>query len=233
MKKTKIIIFFAIIFIMLNISNVFGSGEQLYIEGDTTVELGKTKTLVVKMVSDDKKIGIISGIIENNSELISFEKPVAQNGWSLTFNATTGKFIMYNEEGANSEEIMKINYTAGNNLGSETIQIKDITFTTIEYETVEVGNITKELTIENTEDKKDENEGKDDEVIKPEEENKGTTTDKENKDENKGTLNTEKENIKNENLPHTGIETTLISIIASVFIISIFAYIKYRKTKIY
>ncbi len=157
MKKIKIMISMFVILFLL-ISNVFADSESIIITGDNEVKTGERKKVTVKIISDEE-IGMISGKIAKNEKIESITV-AGKNNWNLTYNSSTGVFNMYKAEGATDEEIMQIEYVAGNNEGTGKITLGNLNLTSINYETSEIGTVEKQITIkaENTQGQ-DDNQG--------------------------------------------------------------------------
>ena len=157
MKKIKIIISMLVILFLL-ISNVFADNKSIIITGDNEVKTGEIKKVTVK-INSDEEIGMISGKIAKNEKIDSITV-VGKNNWNLTYNSSTGVFNMYKAEGATDEEIMQIEYVAGNNEGTGKITLDNLNLTSINYETSEIGTVEKQITIkaENTQGQ-DDNQG--------------------------------------------------------------------------
>jgi len=148
MKKSKKIIFvMSIIFFMFTMY-VFAAEPQLTINIDNTAKPGETKTASINISSEDIEVGIVSGKIEKNTNIISMTV-TGKNNWNLTYNKDTGVFNVYKAEGSKAEEIINIEYVVSNEEGTGLITISDIKMTTINYETKEMANISKEITIKN------------------------------------------------------------------------------------
>ena len=155
MKKVKIKILLALI-IELGSTYVLATEPTITIEGDSTADLGKTKTVTVKTNTYGAAIGVVSGTSEHDSNITNIEV-TAKNDWNLTLNEETGVFNIYKAEGATSEEIMDIRYTVADTEGTATITISNINMTDIEYTSTTPENISKEITIAEQEEPQDNN----------------------------------------------------------------------------
>lgn len=147
MKKNKIILLLIPI-MFLCMTSVFATSQQISLEGDTSIKPGETKLATINIKSESVEIGVISGKIEKNSNITNM-KVRGKNNWNLTYNQETGVFNVYKAEGTKNDEIIDIEYTVTNEEGIGKITISDIKITTIDYETKEVENISKEIMIEN------------------------------------------------------------------------------------
>ena len=145
--KKKFLITMVIVVIMLAITAtaVNATSQTITMTGDSSIMVGETKVIKLK-VSSQNAIGIISGKIEKNN-LISSMSVSALNGWNLTYNSSTGIFNIYKAEGATNEEFISIQYTVGNTIGTGVITLSNLKATNTSYETEEIGTITKEITI--------------------------------------------------------------------------------------
>lgn len=148
MKKVKknIIKIIVLLIILLFCKKVYAAEPQISINGESTVKAGETITLKVN-ISSEKEIGIISGKIEvaGNAENITV---TGVNDWNLTFNKNTGVFNIYKAEGSKKEEIINIKYKASEKFTTGSVTLSDIKMTTIDYETKEIENIVKNITIQ-------------------------------------------------------------------------------------
>lgn len=131
---------------MMAISTIIYAAEpQITLEGDSTIEPGKTKILTVKVTSDNE-VGTVSGKIEKSGN-ISGIKVAGKNNWNLTYNQNEGTFVIYKAEGSKSEEIMTIEYTVANEEGTGNIKVSNLKLTTLDYETKDSKDISKDITI--------------------------------------------------------------------------------------
>lgn len=146
MKKNIITILFAIVFLSILTTVVYGAEPQITIDGDNTVKPGKTKELTIN-ISSNEEIGIVSGKIEANSNITDIIV-TGVNSWNLTYNSNTGVFNIYKAEGAKEEEIITIQYKAGEE-GTGTITLSNLKMTTINYESKDIEDVTKNITIAN------------------------------------------------------------------------------------
>lgn len=134
MKKIRIILAILIITLIVETSNVFASTLSLSISGES-IKVGQPGESIVSVASDDIAIVSVSGVLEVKNIAEATLKVEGINGWKLTYNSETGNFIAYKEEGAKSAEIIKISYTATNDVEKKIeINIKDTNITTIDYE---------------------------------------------------------------------------------------------------
>ena len=148
MKKSLMIMLFISIIFCMTATFVFAETVPVSLEGETSVTPGSTGTVNVKISSSDT-IGVVSGVIGYDSNVTSVEVS-GKNNWVVTYNSETGQFNAYKAEGAKSEEIIQIKYTASNTEGTGTITLSSLQVTNINYETENVSDITKDITIKNS-----------------------------------------------------------------------------------
>ena len=244
MKKSLIIIFFIAIILCIATTCVLAESGPISLEGETSVAPGSTGTVNVKISSSDT-IGVVSGIIGYDSNITNVEVS-GKNNWSLTYNSETGKFNIYNPEGAETEEIIQIKYTVSNTEGTGTITLSNLQVTNMKYETENVSDVTKTITIENstisdpTDDPADD--PTDDPTNDPSDDNNQNNTN-DGKNTNIGTSNGTNANGTNtskttttapgKTLPYAGIMTKVVLPIGIVLVgvVSVGTYIGYKKYK--
>ena len=144
LKRIFILIILTILFCS---THVFAAEPQITIEGEQQAKPNETKVLTIK-ISSETEIGVVSGKIESNENITNMNV-TGKNNWNLTFNKDTGVFNIYKAEGSKSEEIINIEYTTANKEGTGRITQSNLKMTTIEYETKEVSNVVKDITIKN------------------------------------------------------------------------------------
>lgn len=257
MKKSLMIMLFISIILCITATCVFAETVPVSLKGETSVTPGSTGMVNVKISSSDT-IGVVSGVIGYDSNITSVEVS-GKNNWTVTYNSETGKFNAYKAEGAKSEEIIQIKYTASNTEGTGTITLSSLQVTNINYETENVSDITKDITIKNsttddpvddptdkpTDDSSDKPSDKpaDDPSEKPTDdpaENSGNKNTSDGKNTNSGILNGKNTNdatLKTETitpakkLPYAGIMTKVGLPIGIVLVgaISVGAYMGFRK----
>ena len=148
MKKSLMIMLFISIILCITATCVFAETVPVSLEGETSVTPGSTGTVNVKISSSDT-IGVVSGVIGYDSNITSVEVS-GKNNWVVTYNSETGQFNAYKAEGAKLEEIIQIKYTVSNTEGTGTITLSSLQVTNINYETENVSDITKDITIKNS-----------------------------------------------------------------------------------
>lgn len=146
MKKLKIIIFMLIFISLLCLAiTSYGENSPVSLKGKSEVEQKTSQTLTVE-VTNTEAIGVIEGILSYDDTIENVTIEPSYNGWSATYNPSTGKFNAYNATGTKSGEIIKITYNLKENASKGNIVLKDIELTTIAYETINVkGNVSKEI----------------------------------------------------------------------------------------
>ena len=144
MKKSILII--TIIMLLIGATTVFAAEPTATIEGASTVGVGQNQKVTIKIKSD-KLVGVVSGKIGVAGD-VTIKSVSGNNGWNLTYNNNTGAFNVIKAEGAKEEQVMEIEYTAANKEGTGTIKVDEVNLTTTEdYETIEVGTISKTIQI--------------------------------------------------------------------------------------
>lgn len=247
MKKTFIIIFLITIIFATTITYVFAENNPISLEGETTIAPGKTNKVIVK-ISSDETIGVVSGKIEYNSNISNIQV-TGKNNWAVTYNKETGVFNVYKAEGANTEEIIEIQYTASNTEGTGEITLSDIKVTNINYEEKNINNVTKTITIKQVTPSNTTNQTENDTAggtgNNTIDNTTNETSDSKNNtvtDTSKNTNNGTKTNTTNTKattttsgkttLPKAGMVKAILPIcIVLVTIISVGAYIGYKKYK--
>lgn len=145
--RLKRIFILMILTILFCSTHVFAAELQIILEGEQTAKPNETKTLTIK-ISSETEIGVVSGKIDANENITNMNV-TGKNNWNLTFNKDTGVFNIYKAEGSKTEEIISIEYTTANKEGTGRITLSNLKMTTIEYETKEVSNVVKDITIKN------------------------------------------------------------------------------------
>ena len=143
--KLKRIIILTILTLIFCTTCALAAEPQMTIDGEQTAKPNETKELSIK-ISSEIEIGVVSGKIESN-EKISTIDVTGKNNWNLTFNKETGVFNIYKAEGAKEEEIISIKYTTAGTEGTGKITLSNLKMTTIDYETKDVSNVVKEISI--------------------------------------------------------------------------------------
>ena len=230
MKKSLVIVFLMILAILVLSVNVFATAPQVAFEGDKTVEPGETKEVSV-LVSADVAVGVVSGKVEKSSEISNITVK-ALNDWNLTYNANTGVFNIYKAEGSTSEAIMKITYTASTNEGTGTITLSDLQVTTLDYETEELNDVVKSITIKASEPEEPGTEEPGTEEPGTEEPGTGEpNTDKPTTDKPETNTPAKDNTIADKTMNKAGLEDYLFVIIACLVVVSSISYAGYKKYK--
>ena len=240
MKKVgiKILLILLALIITLGTTYVLAAEPTITIEGDSTADLGETKTVTVKINTDGAAIGVVSGTIEYDSNITNIAV-TAKNGWNLILNEQTGVFNIYKAEGATSEEIMDIQYTVADTEGTATITISNIDMTDVEYTSTTPENISKEITIAEQEEPQDNNNtigntttGDDNNTNNNVNQNSATNNNNANSNRSNTAIsgNSNNSSTSNKVLPYTGQNMwIIIGTILLIAIIGVVCYIKYKK----
>lgn len=224
MKKSLIIMLFISIILCMITTCVFADTVPVSLEGSTSATPGSTVTVNVKISSSDT-IGVVSGVIGYNSNITSVEVS-GKNNWVVTYNSETGKFNAYKAEGGSTEEIIQIKYVTSNTEGTGTITLSDLQITNTNYETKNINDITKNITI-----KKESADNPTDNTI-----DNSTDKKEDQSSDNKSTIKdstTSKTDTKTsvKTLPYAGKMKEIVLPIGIVLlgIISVVAYMEYKK----
>lgn len=224
MKKSLIIMLFISIILCMITTSVFADTVPVSLEGSTSATPGSTVTVNVKISSSDT-IGVVSGVIGYNSNITSVEVS-GKNNWVVTYNSETGKFNAYKAEGGSTEEIIQIKYVTSNTEGTGTITLSDLQITNTNYETKNINDITKNITI-----KKESADNPTDNTI-----DNSTDKKEDQSSDNKSTIKdstTSKTDTKTsvKTLPYAGKMKEIVLPIGIVLlgIISVVAYMEYKK----
>ena len=155
MKKFKTMLFFSIILLMVMTANVFAVEPAIEILGDNEAKAGDAKTVTLKITSEED-IGVFSGKVET-SENITDVQVNPKNSWNL-LAYENGSFKLVKTQGGKNEEALEISYKIKSDATEKaTITLSGIDLTTIGYETKSVGNVTKEITIQDDNEEEEEN----------------------------------------------------------------------------
>lgn len=232
MKKSLIIMLFISIILCMITTCVFADTVPVSLEGSTSATPGSTVTVNVKISSSDT-IGVVSGVIGYNSNITSVEVS-GKNNWVATYNSETGKFNAYKAEGGSTEEIIQIKYVTSNTEGTGTITLSDLQITNTNYETKNINDITKNITIK----KESADNPADNPTDEPTDNTIDNSTDKteDQSSDNKSTIKdstTSKADTKTsvKTLPYAGKMKEIVLPIGIVLlgIISVVAYMGYKK----
>lgn len=158
----RLTITFLIIMVILGMFSMVNAVDgTVALNGNSTIIAGNTDTLTLSVKSnssvENKKIGVVSGTITNTSNIeIKYDTTekwiTAKEGWSLSYNPSTGKFYAWNTTGTSDGTVIDIKYKVKNGcIGTETIKITDINITTLDYVTTAIANIQKDITVRDSE----------------------------------------------------------------------------------
>lgn len=145
MQKIHIAIILFIIILCGLLTTVLASGAVIYINGDNDV-IGEKDNIITVQVQNSEAVGVIQGTIKFDSNIKDVKIVSSYNGWTATYNETTGKFNAFNAEGTSNGEVLQIIYKLSENANQGLITLKDIELTTISYDTIKIdNNITKTI----------------------------------------------------------------------------------------
>lgn len=145
--KKLISLIISIILIMISI-NVYAVDSKIDISGDSLIKKNEIKSLTAKITTSGDSIGVISADITYSDNISNIEV-IGKNGWQVTFNSSNGKLNALKAEGSKNEDFMEIKYTLkSDDKDNATINIKNITISTIKYSSENLSNIVKNIIIE-------------------------------------------------------------------------------------
>lgn len=145
MEKIK---FTTIIFIIiLCVSKItLASSASVQFKGANEVVTGEDNITTIQ-IQNSEAVGVIEGVISYDSNIKDLKISSSYNGWTITYNETTGKFNAFKAEGTSNGEALQITYKLSENASQGTITLKNIELTTISYDTIKIeNNITKTVT---------------------------------------------------------------------------------------
>ena len=236
MKKNLITIVLMLIMLCITTTYVFADNTPISLEGAETVTPGQEGSVTIKVSSSDA-IGVVSGYIKYDSNIASIEVS-GKNNWSVTYNSETGKFNVYKAEGATSEEIIEIKYTASNEESTGTITLSELQVTTINYETQDVSDITKSISIKNETiddpvDDPTQDNPTEEPTENPSEQPAGNNNIKNDVTTNSSAPTTSTSTTATKTLPYAGVMTKVVLPIGTVLavIAAVVVYLGYRKYK--
>jgi len=148
MKVIRKISFLVITIMMVLTLNVFAAEMQVELTGNAEGKPGDTQTIEVKVSSETEAVGVLSGKLKF-SDNITNVKISGQNEWSVQYNTKTGDFNALKAEGAKNEVVAQITYTIKSEAqGKVSLTLGDgLKASTTAYKSVELGDVTKEITI--------------------------------------------------------------------------------------
>lgn len=153
MKTLKRILFSIITILILTVTTTYAAETQLQITGDNEAKAGDTKKILVKLVSD-KDIGVITGKVEGDTNVTDI-KVTGKSDWMCISENESFKLIK--AQGAKNEDVLEITYTIKEEAADKvSIKLTNLELTTIEYETIKITEVLKEVTIKINEPEPDE-----------------------------------------------------------------------------
>lgn len=222
MKKIKVMILIISVILLIGITNVFAAQTSITMQGEDTVKPGETKKVTVRLNSESQ-IGVISGYIKSEGN-IEITNVVGINAWSVTRNPETGKFNAVKAEGAKSEAVIEITYTASSQEGTGKIVMSGLEATSIEYKKETISDVSKQITVkkEGTSDTGKDNTGTG---------NSGKEeSDKDNSGKQDSGKDKQDETTSKNGLSDTGLESTIVPMVI-IITLAILSYVRYRKYK--
>ena len=143
--KIKFITIFIIIVLCCSLPYCYATNIVTFV-GDDEVEAGVSQTIIIH-VTYSEEIGVLEGILSYDTENIEdFSVSSSYNGWTITYNESTGKFNTLYASGTTDDDVLEITYTLKEGSTSGYITLSDISLTTISYSTIEEDDITKTIT---------------------------------------------------------------------------------------
>ena len=235
-KKFKMIIFSIIAILIITSNNIYAAEYKLEITGDDQSKAGESKTLNVKLVSEEN-IGVISGKVSSDKNVENIEVK-GKNNWNL-LAYENGSFKLVKTSGGKNEDVFEITYTIEKETNEDVnLKLTNIVLTTSEYEEKTIEDISKTITI------KKENENNPNSSVNNNI-NTNNTVDKieiNNQSSNKNTQNkitnisstsnkvTNKDTtVSNKVLADAGTTSIIIYVILGVIAIGLVFYTKYKK----
>lgn len=137
-KVILALVLFAVMFSQLTVITYATGANVQFIETD------KEDTITIE-ISNSEKVGVIEGVVNYDAGIKQLQVSPSCNGWTAVYNEETGKFNAFKAEGANKEEALQITYQLNPNSSQGTIAVKDIELTTINYNTIQIENISKTI----------------------------------------------------------------------------------------
>ena len=121
--------------------------DQILLIGDESAYTSETKTITVKLSSNDQ-IGVVSGIIKTNEYITNIQLK-GVNGWAIESNPKEEGIIfnLRKADGAKEEDILEITYTAANKEGTGNISLTNLNITNIQYQTQKHDDVEKNIII--------------------------------------------------------------------------------------
>ena len=113
MRKSKIILIFGLLSIMLFSLKTFAAEQNVSLTGNTEVEAGKNQTINIK-ITNDEPVGVIEGTIKSDSNIEIVDLKSINSNWTLTYNKANGKFNCVYAKGTKEDEILQIEYKLKN-----------------------------------------------------------------------------------------------------------------------
>lgn len=244
MKKSILMIFVIVLIGIMLGSTVLAAEPTITLNGNAEEKAGEKGEITVRVNSQDTVVGVVSGKIRATANLDEI-KCTPKNGWNITYNDTTGEFNIYKAEGTKDEEIFTIEYYVKDNAkGTATITLSNLEVTTMDYETKEIADLKKDITItskteqgtENDTDKVENNVGNVennviiDNSIKLDNVVVDNSTNQNKIDIKNNNTSTKDNTMSNNIIPRTGAKAIILPVIClGIVVLAIATYIGYRK----
>ena len=241
MKKIFLITFMIILVSIILGNTVLAAEPTITLSGDSEKKAGETGEILVKVSSQDILAGVVSGKLKAAANLDKI-KCTAKNGWNITYNDVTGEFNIYKAEGTKEEEIFTIEYYVKDNAKEiGTITLSDLKVTTTDYQTKEIADVQKDITITTKTQQDTENNNStnkiENNIIIDNSTNENNVIVENSTSQNKTETESKNNNIvikdsttSKKSMPKTGKESNILPIICLVIVIlAIVTYIGYKK----
>ena len=144
LRKIKFIIFAMVGILFLGMPTLYATDGVTFV-GDDEVETGESQTILIH-ITYSEKIGILEGVLSYDTENIeSFSVSSSYNGWTTTYNESTGKFNALYASGLEDGDVLEITYVLKDEATSGYITLSNISLTTISYSIIDIDDITKTI----------------------------------------------------------------------------------------
>ena len=146
MKKiTLVTLLMLVSSLLFCFSTTLATGEQISFVGETEVQEGKENTIAIKIISNNS-VGVVQGILKFDDNIEDVSVLASYNGWTTTYNESTGLFNTFNANGTTNGEILQIKYKLKSEATSTKITLNSIELTTIDYNSAKIeGEVTKTI----------------------------------------------------------------------------------------
>jgi len=215
-------------------STTLATGEQISFVGETEVQEGKENTINIKILANNS-VGVVQGVLKFDENIEDVSVLSSYNGWTTTYNESTGLFNTFNAHGTTNGEVLQIKYKLKNGASSTKITLNSIELTTIDYNTTKINEevtktISKKMVVQGEENKY-ESEQKDviqEENNKSDSSNSKKTATASTKNSNSSQKETKESEKK---LPYTGVKIPIV--LVTLAIVTGLSIVFYKKSKYY